>query len=88
MTEGNGSKPQGYVETMKYRLVFIPDKDFQFFEMCIPSEKRKAYGALMAKDVENFMLEESHLTEGTKTVYIPDRHRQFMNQKAKSGESL
>ena len=65
---------------IKHRLIFIPDRDYESLEKALgPSERHEV---LKQKGVRNFSPKEGE------AIYIPDSHRAFLTQKARSGEQL
>lgn len=70
------------LETQKYRLIFLPEKDFQAFMQAISPRERSVYGPLLEAGIENFS------TTSWEAVYIPDRFKDSLMDKAKKGEQL
>lgn len=69
-------------ETIKYRLVFIPDAEYEELKGYIPKDRLQVYEHLRNISVENFSLGNMNV------IFIPDKHKTFVRVKASSGLPL
>lgn len=68
--------------TLKYRIVFLPEAEFDIIRSLIPKDNLETYDALDINKVKNFRLRDSYI------VFVSDDYRTLLMHKAKKGEVL
>ena len=66
----------------KYRLIFLPETEYKIISKSIMPNLKQKYAYLIEKGIENFSIGNSL------TVFIPDKYRENLSEKAEKGEVL
>jgi len=69
-------------ETIKYKLVFLPEIEFDVLRSLIPADNICDYEPLTKVGTSNFMLKDSLV------VFVSETYRATLHMKAKTGNAL